>query len=126
MEIWGIPAPWLIWAVNISGNGKVAVAGLGDGTIRRYRMKDGKEIPALFPHSDRKRWVLWTPSGYYDASARAEDLTGWHINNGKDKAADFFPVSQFRSDYNRPDLAAKKCILTASWIIRCRSSPGPT
>ncbi|HRT26885.1 MAG TPA: caspase family protein, partial [Syntrophales bacterium] len=70
-------------------------------------MKDGKEILALFPHKDRKRWVLWTPSGYYDAAPGAEELIGWHVNNGKDAAADFFPASRFRAAYYRPDVVAK-------------------
>jgi len=58
--------------VNISSNGKLAVAAFGDGTIRWYRMSEGKELLALFPHGDRKRWVMWTPSGYYDTSPGGE------------------------------------------------------
>ncbi len=50
------------FAVNISPDGRFALAALGDGTIRWYRMKDGKELLAFFPHIDRKRWVLWTPA----------------------------------------------------------------
>jgi WD40 repeat protein len=106
-EIWNVPAPSAVWAVNISGNGKVAVAGFGDGTIRWYRMEDGKELLAFFPHKDKKRWVIWTPKGYYDTSPGGEDLIGWHINNGKDKSADFFPVSRFRDRFYRPDIIAK-------------------
>ena len=37
-------------------------------------MKDGRELLAFYPHSDRKRWVLWTPSGYYDASEGGDEL----------------------------------------------------
>jgi hypothetical protein len=48
--------------------------------------------------------VLWTPSGYYDASPGGEDFIGWHVNNGKDQAADFFPNSRFRSTFYRPDV----------------------
>jgi hypothetical protein len=59
---------------------------------------------ALFPHPDRKRWILWTPSGYYDASPGGEDFIGWHVNNGKEQAADFFPASRFRSTHYRPDV----------------------
>ncbi|KJU86398.1 hypothetical protein MBAV_001408, partial [Candidatus Magnetobacterium bavaricum] len=33
--------------------------------------------------------MLWTTSGYYDASTGVDELIGWHFNNGKDKAADF-------------------------------------
>jgi hypothetical protein len=70
-------------------------------------MKDGKELLAFFPHTDKKRWILWTPSGYYDASPGAEELIGWHVNNGSDQAADFFPISRFRANYYRPDVVAK-------------------
>jgi len=106
-EIWNVPAPGAAWDVNISGNGRVAVAGFTDGTIRWYRMEDGKEILALFPNKDKKRWVTWTPKGYYDASPGGEELIGWHINNGKDKEADFFPASRFRDRFYRPDVIAK-------------------
>jgi len=97
--------------VNIPRDGKFVVALIGDGTIRWYRLSDGKELLAFFPHADRKRWVLWTPQGYYDASPGAEDLIGWHVNNGKDQAADFFPIGQFRSVYYRPDVISR--VLTA-------------
>jgi len=106
-EIWKVQAPSIIWALNISGNGRVAVAGFADGTVRWYRMEDGKELLAFFQHKDKKRWVIWTPKGYYDASPGGEDLIGWHVNNGKDKEADFFPVSRFRDRFYRPDIIAK-------------------
>ncbi|MBF0608660.1 MAG: caspase family protein [Magnetococcales bacterium] len=104
---WEVPAPGVTWSVNISGNGKLAVAAFGDGTIRWYRLSDGRELLAFFPHNDKKRWVLWTPSGYYDASTGGDELIGWHFNNGKDKAADFYPVSKFKSTYYRPDVISK-------------------
>ena len=106
-EIWKIWVPGDAWDVNISPDGRVALAALGDGTVRWYRMKDGKELLAFFPHADKKRWVLWTPSGYYDASPGAEEFIGWHVNNGSEEAADFFPISRFRRDYYRPDVVAK-------------------
>lgn len=92
------------WAVNLSADGKLAVAAFGDGTIRWYRARDGRELLALFPHADKKRWVVWTPEGYYDASAGAEDIIGWHVNRGKDQAADFFSAARFRNIYFRPDV----------------------
>lgn len=105
-ELWDTSAPAAAWAVNISGNGKLAIAAFGDGTIRWYRLTDGKELLAFFPHKDQKRWVMWTASGYYDASPGAEDLIGWHVNNGKDAAADFFPVGLFRNRFYRPDIVS--------------------
>ncbi len=102
--LWFQDAPGEVWAVNVSQDGRWVVAAYADGTIRWYRVSDGVEQLAFFPHADKKRWVMWTPSGYYDASPGAEDLIGWHVNNGKDQAADFFPASRFRERFYRPDV----------------------
>ncbi len=106
-ERWKIANHGAPWEVNVSADGKLAVVAFSDGTIRWYRMTDGKELLAFYPHADQKRWVLWTPSGYYDASPGAEELIGWQVNNGRDQAADFFPVGQFRSTYYRPDVISR-------------------
>jgi hypothetical protein len=105
--LWHVQTHGVVWAVNIAGNGRVAVAAASDGTIRWYRLRDGQELLAFFPHADRKQWVLWTRSGYYDAAPGADDLIGWHVNRGKEQTADFFPVAQFRNTYYRPDVIAK-------------------
>ena len=104
---WQMPVPEVAWSVNIPQKGNVAVAAIGDGTIRWYRLKDGQELLVLFPHPDGQRWIVWTPEGYYDAAAGAEDLLGWHVNQGPDKEALFYPVSQFRKIYYRPDVIAQ-------------------
>jgi len=105
-QLWEKTVPGA-WAVNIPPNGQVVAAAYGDGTIRWHRLSDGEELLAFFPHADQKRWVMWTPTGYYDASIGGEDLIGWHVNNGKDNAADFFPASRFRDNRYRPDIVAK-------------------
>ncbi len=103
--LWRKTMPEAAWTVNNSGNGKVAVVGLGDGTIRWYRVSDGQELLAFFtPNDNTGRWILWTPTGYYDASPDAEDLIGWHVNNGRDAAADFFPNHLFKAYFYRPDI----------------------
>jgi WD40 repeat protein len=101
---WTTPAPGAALCVNISANGRIAAAAIGDGTIRWYRMTDGKEILSLFAHKNGRHRILWTPSGYYTASAGADNLLGWLINTGKDAAPDFFPVSRFRSTHCRADI----------------------
>ncbi len=53
---------------------------------------------------DQDRWIAWTPQGYYDASPGAEELIGWHVNRGPDKAAAYFSVGQFRDQLYRPDV----------------------
>ena len=93
-------------AVNITGDGKLAIAAFGDGTIRWYRLEDGEELLAFFPHADKRRWVVWTPQGYYMASPGGEELIGWQVNRGLDQAPDFYSASRFRDQFNRPDIVS--------------------
>jgi hypothetical protein len=106
-KIWHRLIPGAPRAVNISEDGRLAVAGLGDGTIRWYRMKDGRELLAFLPYGDGKRWVLWTPSGYYDASEGGDEMIGWHVNNGLDHEATFYPISRFFERFYRPEVMAR-------------------
>ncbi|QWR77201.1 caspase family protein [Candidatus Magnetomonas plexicatena] len=108
-EKWNASSPGVVWNVNVSPDGKIAVAAFIDGTIRWYRVSDGKELLAFFPLNDteRNKWVLWTPTGYYDASVGGDELIGWHVNRGKDKEADFYSVSKFSHIYYRPDIVSK-------------------
>lgn len=101
---WFKPAPDTVWAVNVSQDGRWVLAAYADGTIRWHRAADGAEQLAFYPHSDRKRWIMWTPDGYFDASPGAEDLIGWHINRGKDQAAEFYPVGWLWDAFYRPDI----------------------
>jgi hypothetical protein len=48
--------------------------------------------------------VLWTPSGYYDASPGGDELIGWQVNRSATEAADFFPAARFRAQFLRPDV----------------------
>ena len=104
---WKVSSIYEIWAVNVAMQAGLVVSAVSDGSIRWQRLSDGKTLCYLFIHRDQKRWVLWTPEGYYDASPGGEELIGWHINNGRDQAADFFLASKFRSTKYRPDVIAK-------------------
>ena len=104
-EVWPArPVPGVAWHVNVTADGRLIVAAFGDGTIRWFRVSDGEPVLALFIHPDGSRWIAWTPQGYYDASLGADDLIGWHVNHGYDRAPDFYPVSQFRDRFYRPDV----------------------
>jgi WD40 repeat protein len=102
--LWQKQVPGVAWGVNITRDGKLVVAAYGDGTIRWHRMSDGEELLALFVHAKDRRWVAWTPKGYYMASPGAEALIGWHVNRGWREAAQFFSVDRFREQFNRPDI----------------------
>ena len=104
-EVWPArPVPGVAGQVNVTADGRLIVAAFGDGTIRWFRVSDGEPVLALFIHRDGSKWIAWTPQGYYDASLGADDLIGWHINHGDDRAPDFYPVSQFRDRFYRPDI----------------------
>jgi len=100
--LWTVPTTFDAFAVNFSGDGRFALAVIGDGTLRWYSRANGRLLLTLFVASDRKRWVLVSPSGFYDSSMGAEELIGWHVNRGRDEAADFFPVSRLRAKFYRP------------------------
>lgn len=106
-QLWSAPVPGAAWRVNQSADGRLAVAAFGDGTVRWFRLDDGRELLALFTTRDASRWVAFTPSGYYTASPGGEDLIGWQVNRGPDQAADFFPASRFRDTYYRPDVVTR-------------------
>ena len=81
--LWQTPVQDTAWGVNISADGRVAVAACGDGTLRWYRYSDGQELLALFVHRETREWVLWSPKGFYDASPGGDRLIGWHLNRAE-------------------------------------------
>lgn len=103
-----VPTPDQAVRVVQSGNGRIAVAALLDGTIRWYRLPDLAELLAVFvTEEDPPRTVAFTPSGYFAASLGAEELIGWQVGHGKGVAEDFFPASDFRDRFHRPDVVKR-------------------
>jgi WD40 repeat protein len=90
-------------AVNASDDGRWVVTAMADGTLRWWRGRDGAQLLTLLVAADG-RWVVWTPAGYYDASAGADRLVGWALAQGASKAMDFYSVNRFRERFNRPDV----------------------
>lgn len=103
-EIWHFRTPGACWGVNISHDGLKVIAAFGDGTLHWYRLKDGRELFGAFLLPDQNLWAIWTPQGYFDASEGADELIGWHLNQGKDSAAEFYPASRFFEEFYRPYL----------------------
>ena len=100
-----VPRRASVWAVNISGDGRLVIAAYGDGTIRWHRMDDGRELLALYVLADKQNWVAWTPEGFYGATAGAFGLLQWQVNRGFDAAADTVPVNAIPR-LRRPDALA--------------------
>ncbi|MFL5280779.1 MAG: caspase family protein [Rhodopila sp.] len=89
--LWRRAVPGVVWAVNISGDGRLVVAAYGDGTIRWHRMSDGTELLALMPlpaqtNAEQSNWVAWTPEGFYAATPGANSVLRWQVNHGWEPA----------------------------------------
>lgn len=102
--IWSIPVSSAIEGVNISLNGRVIIAVHADGTLRWYQLASGRHALSLYPHRDKKRWVIWTPDNFFAASADGDQLVGWHINQGPEKPAKFIPMQAVRKTNFKPEL----------------------
>ena len=114
--LWQIKSPGIVWAVNVAANGKLLVAAFSDSTLRWFKLEDGSELLALYPHIDQRRWVAWTPAGIYAASVGADTLLGWHVNNRPEQAADFFPVRCLRELYYQPQTLIQ--VLTENSVLQ--------
>lgn len=101
---WKADVPGVAWNVVVTADGRSAIATLGDGTLRWYRMEDGVEYLALFPHAAGEEWIAWTPQGYYVSSNYGDNFVGWHLNRGRERSADFFRAVQFERILYRPDV----------------------
>lgn len=102
-RMWSRAVPAVAHAVTVSGDGEWLVAGLGDGTLRWYRMEDGVEVLGLFAPAHRREWIAWIPSGYYMSSPQGDNYIGWNLNQGKESAPDFVLASQIDRLLYRPD-----------------------
>lgn len=97
-ELAAIATPGAVWALAVAADASVAVAALGDGTLRWYGLADEAplaERAALFVHADGTRWVLWTPEGFFDhAGTGGQDLVGVHLNRGRAEAPEWATFAQ--------------------------------
>jgi hypothetical protein len=98
------PVDAAAWAVTVSADGKIAVAALLDGTLRWFGVgDDGSLTPraTLFAAADGKRWVLFTPSGFFDeADLGGQNLVGFHVNLGANQQPEWVSFGQgFRLFY---------------------------
>jgi hypothetical protein len=103
-----VPSP--AWAVNISGAGRLVVAGLGDGTVHWYDAETGNELLALFVDPASRHWVLSTPEGFFDhdqarpGQPDGRNLIGYRFNDPLAQVSRYVEISQLYPIFYRPDL----------------------
>jgi len=93
----------MVWAVAVSPDNRTLVSGSDDQTVRLWDIGSGQNLLTIFVGADNE-WIAWTPEGYYTASLNGDRYIGWHVNNGIDKAADYYSVAQFKAQFYRPDV----------------------
>jgi WD40 repeat protein len=92
-----------IWTVAEYEREGLLITGSSDQTIKIWNNITGENLVNLFIAADNE-WVIWTPQGFYEASAGGEKYIGWHINKGRKNLAEFHDVSAFRDYYHRRDV----------------------
>jgi WD40 repeat protein len=102
--LWRTAAPGNTNGVTIVDGDRLVVTTASDGTVRWYRASDGQLLMTLFVQAVDKRWVIWSPKGFYAASPGGEDLIGWTVNRENTVAPDYFSASRFRDRFYRPDI----------------------
>lgn len=132
-----------VWAVNVTQDGRTAIAALGDGTLRWYSLLSGHElelIGSLFVLPDKEIWIAWTPEGFFTHSENGgQDLVGFHLNSLKPAGNPVFAnFSQVYPALHRPDLVSakltgepsaqmeKEITAATSFIDNLRNRPLPT
>ncbi len=87
-----------VWAVSTNADGKIAVAALLDGTLVWFALQqDGSLQPraTLFVAADHRRWVLFSPAGFFDeADLGGQTLVGFHVNRGSDQQPEWISLSE--------------------------------
>ena len=58
-------------------------------------------LASLVVTADRE-WAYWTPYGYYDASFNGHKIFGWQINQGIDRAPNFFLAAELQKQLEKP------------------------
>jgi hypothetical protein len=87
-----------VFGIAIAAEARMAVLALGDGTLRWHDLEPGADLAeraAFFAHRDGRRWIMWTPEGFFDHSEEGgQDLAGFHLNRRAQDPAEWVNFSQ--------------------------------
>ncbi|MEM6678289.1 MAG: caspase family protein [Pseudomonadota bacterium] len=85
-----LPLPAAAWSVALAPAADLAVAALGDGTVRWFALGGEAgvaEIASVFLHADRATWVAWRRDGRFaHSSFGGSDLGGYVVNRTRRNA----------------------------------------
>ncbi|MES2711026.1 MAG: caspase family protein [Pseudomonadota bacterium] len=107
-EVDAVLLPAAAWGVAVAG--ETAIAALGDGTIRWFRISPRlSELAAVFVQAQTLRWVAWTPEGLFDHSPNGgQELVGVHLNGTRTQTPEWASFQQaYRALYAPAALRAR-------------------
>jgi hypothetical protein len=87
-----------------------------ENVLHDYKSTNIYPLVSIFI-SEGGEWIIWNEDGYFTSSKNGAQYVGYHINQGKDKEAKFYPFEQFDLKYNRPDIILKDLEIGHEGII---------
>jgi len=101
--------------LSLALDGDRLVSGSSDQTIKVWDLSqlknsiDGRGSMTINPIlnifvSRYDEWIIWSKSGYYASSVDGDKFMGYHINQGVDREALFFPSANFYKEKYRPKI----------------------
>lgn len=111
-----------ITGMAITPDSSFLITSSDDQTIRIWDTKLLGKQNVIYPTASifiakNSEWVIWNEDGYFTASKKGASYVGYHVNQGADKEAKFYPFEQFDIKYNRPDIILQSLGVVDSSII---------
>lgn len=63
-------------------------------------------------------WLIWNEKGYFASSKKGSRFVGYHVNQGQNKEAKYYPFEQFDLKYNRPDIILQDLGIASVEVIK--------
>ena len=90
-----------VHAMVFTPDGRHAITGSKNGTVRIWELATGKELVCLYDVDSGKDWLAVTPEGYHAGSAGGCNLLFWT------KDDEILPREPCEKTFHRPDLVAR-------------------
>lgn len=103
-QIWSATGSSPIRALKADESGKSVLSWSEDGVVDFRNAMTGKKYLSMVFDSSGKEWLLWTPSGYFDASPHGEELLYWMpaASGEKDQFPGLFSMGSLSSHFRKP------------------------
>lgn len=127
-QIWNSAGTSPILALKADENGQSVLTFSEEGIVDFRNAMTGKKYLSMVFDSSGKQWLLWTPSGYFDASPDGGHLLYWmpRVPNGSRIFPGLFSMESLASRFRKPAVvdAAMLCHDEPTALKRLKFSEG--